>query len=688
MMEHKVALLRTREYWQAIEQCKMDFVYNNIDPLSNVAIRREVAESWMRSKQNGVKLDTDHLKYKMTYRQITDIKEKNKLLIEFAEPIIQKFIESDAASPNRSLELYDIHGIFISGTHVKLTDDKIESLIWNEKTTGTTAHDLAILHKKPYQLIGPENYLMIIKNTVCTSAPIINEEGVVLGTLDYVQILGENPWDEYAFEKYSQSMAWVCSMVMAIEEQIKIHKRNVSLREINEKLRKTSEALRITLDFFDEGVITTDAEGIISRVNKEGCKMLKAERSFLEGRNIAEFLQRGSVIPDCLAEKRSVDYIEENIHVNDEVQPYLLSIRPVLKPETTELDFAILRLDYADKINALVAARSGAVAKFRFEDIIGHSESVVRAKKMAQRFAESQENILLLGESGTDKEIFAQAIHNQLYPNRPFITLNCAAMPRNLIESELFGYESGVLTGAEKNGRPGKIELANGGTLFLDEIGEMPYEIQAAIMRVLNDKMVMRLGGKQYRHVQFRLITATSHDLTELAKKKAFREDFYFLLSVLYIEIPPLRERMDDIPLLADYFIEQYTTRMGFKVPRMTQAARMKLLEYDWPGNVRQLENAMIYAVNLAEDQVIDIHHLPKEVLQMKDNEGYWPKSTQSKENTQAAHFSIKDSEKDVILHALDSAGNNIAAAAKLLGVNKTTLYRKLKKHAIQYQQK
>ncbi|NLP43924.1 MAG: sigma 54-interacting transcriptional regulator, partial [Peptococcaceae bacterium] len=243
--------------------------------------------------------------------------------------------------------------------------------------------------------------------------------------------------------------------------------------------------------------------------------------------------------------------------------PYLISIRPVNKQNTRTPDVAVLRFHRPDKINSLITKRSGASAKYTFSDIIGKSEVIKRTKNLAKRFAATEENILLLGESGTGKEVFVQAIHNYSRPNSPFIALNCAAMPRNLIESELFGYESGTFTGADKSGRPGKIELANGGTLFLDEIGDMPYELQSVILRVLQDKQVLRLGGRRYKKVDFRLIAATNQDLRKLIAEKLFREDLYFRLSVLSIEIPPLRERRSDIMHLANYFLESYAERMG-----------------------------------------------------------------------------------------------------------------------------
>ncbi len=226
---------------------------------------------------------------------------------------------------------------------------------------------------------------------------------------------------------------------------------------------------------------------------------------------------------------------------------------------------------------------------------MGESHVFKRTVTLAERFAKSPENILLIGESGTGKELFAQAIHNVYCPQGPFMAVNCAAMPRELIESELFGYEGGSFTGAERAGRPGKIELAHGGTLFLDEIGDMPLELQAVLLRTLEDKQVMRVGGSRYKKVDFRLIAATNKSLLTMVRENQFREDLYFRISVLAIDIPPLRERNDDISLLSNFFVENYCRKMGWNIPEITPLAQSRINSYGWPGNVRQLQNAMIY---------------------------------------------------------------------------------------------
>jgi len=681
----------SKEYWEGIVQCKELFVKKDISPLNSPYLRKEVAESWIRSKKYGVCPWGTYEDYRLTEEELEQAREQNKQLIEVAQPLISNYLEL-ASRHGHSLELFDPSGVFLLGIHVNLSLDPVLAVVFNESTTGTTSHGLATYLKKPVQLIGPENYLDVWRNFICSAAPILNEENEVLGTLALIQDLGDRPWEKDPVKLHAHSLGWVSSLAVAIEKQLKLRNSYDSLSEVNKNLRKATETLKVTLEFIDEGVITIDPDGTIIRSNQEGSRIFNLNHDEMKGRKITDFLSPKSNLLDLVTKKKTVDYMEEYIVVGEEEKPYLVSVKPVKKQDTDELDFAILRFNHSDKINALVTSRSGATAKFSFDDIIGESVSMLKAKSLARRFAKSLDNVLLLGESGTGKELFAQAIHNSSRPGGPFIAVNCAAMPRNLIESELFGYESGAFTGAEKNGRPGKIELANGGTLFLDEIGDMPFELQAVILRVLQDKMVMRLGGKNYRQVNFRLITATNQNLQHLIQEKKFREDLYFRLSVLNIDIPPLRDRGYDIAILAEYFIKNYAEKMGLPVPTISDEAKEKILQYNWPGNVRQLENAIIYAVNLAEDNIIEVQHLPKELVERTEisppsgSEAVAPPTNNVPSDTKGEElFSMEESEKMAIQKAMNRAGNNVAIASKLLGISKTTLYRKLKKHNIDF---
>lgn len=287
-------------------------------------------------------------------------------------------------------------------------------------------------------------------------------------------------------------------------------------------------------------------------------------------------------------------------------------------------------------------------------------------------------NILIQGESGTGKDVYAQAVHNESRPDGPFVAVNCAAILRTLIESELFGYEGGAFTGAERQGRPGKIELANNGTLFLDEIGDMPLELQPVLLRVLEEKQVMRVGSNRYIPVDFRLITATNKNLLELVENGDFRQDLYYRLKVLEVNIPPLRARGQDILLLAQHFVEKIARQKNNSAPVLSDLAIIYLLKYDWPGNVRQLENAMFYAVTVCKGNIIKPEDLPAEILE-KLNIAEPANSTNNADNK----LSMQDVEKVMIINALKQTENNVSEAAKLLKMSRSTLYRKIKLYEI-----
>lgn len=341
------------------------------------------------------------------------------------------------------------------------------------------------------------------------------------------------------------------------------------------------------------------------------------------------------------------------------------------------------RAPHADKHGTAAVSEP---TDFNFNSILGRSRELTQTLELARRFAASQANILITGETGTGKELFAQAIHHESRPGGPFVGLNCAAIAKSLIESELFGYDNGAFTGASKNGSSGKIELAQGGTLLLDEIGDMPLETQAVLLRVLDNKQVMRVGGKKYKPVDFRLIASTNKDLEQAVAEGQFRQDLYYRLSVLTLPIPPLRQRGRDIAYLAEMFVNKYST--GATAAVISPETTQKLMEYHWPGNVRQLENTMIYALNVLDSDIILPQHLPDSISRRSinfPNPGF-PTSLQNLRQNDGLGLgelnhivSLKEAEDICIRNAMARSGNNIALAAELLEISKATLYRKLK---------
>jgi transcriptional regulator with PAS, ATPase and Fis domain len=318
----------------------------------------------------------------------------------------------------------------------------------------------------------------------------------------------------------------------------------------------------------------------------------------------------------------------------------------------------------SNRIGSGKRALTIAGTKDPFAAVVGTSAPLKETVALARRFAREDDGILLQGESGVGKELFAQAIHSISRPGRPFVAVNCGAIPKTLAESELFGYEGGSFTGAEHKGRKGKIEHAGGGTLFLDEIGDLPLELQPILLRVLEEKQVTRVGGTRALPVDFHLIAATNQNLSELMRQGLFREDLYYRLAIFRIMIPPLRDRDQDILLLCEYFLAEQARKRGVPALRLSRAAKTALLCYAWPGNVRQLANSMKYAACGTSDEVIRPEHLPAEI----------------RVGVTAAEQG-EPAEVEIIREALQQSEHNLTATARLLGLSRATLYRKLNKY-------
>ena len=316
-------------------------------------------------------------------------------------------------------------------------------------------------------------------------------------------------------------------------------------------------------------------------------------------------------------------------------------------------------------------------AKYSFSNIIGESKSLMEVKNICQRAAMSDSNVLIMGESGTGKELFAHAIHNASdRASGPFVKINCAAIPSELLESELFGYEGGAFTGAKKEGKVGKFELANGGSIFLDEIGDMPLQMQVKLLRVLQEREIERIGSTKTRPINVRIISATNKNLEEEVKSGNFREDLYYRLNVMSVNIEPLRKRKDDIRPLAKALVKKLSSQMGVHVDSISEKAMAALEAYDWPGNIRELENVIERSINLLDsDRIIKVSTLPVHITQSHKTHVYIAGSTLKEQ--------LYDVEKSIILECLNENQGNKQKTANDLDMSRTSLYHKLKSYGI-----
>ncbi len=355
---------------------------------------------------------------------------------------------------------------------------------------------------------------------------------------------------------------------------------------------------------------------------------------------------------------------------------------------TKPLDFDVLRF----ALNKFIVEESEIQSESKQNGVvIGKSPAMNELAQMVELVAPSEATILITGESGTGKEVLARAVQSHsLRKDKPFITVNCAALPENLLESELFGHEKGAFTGADKT-RDGRFLQADQGTLFLDEIGEMPFSLQAKLLRFLQEGEVQRLGSDKIIKTDVRIITATNRDLQEEVRKQNFREDLYYRLNVISLHIPPLRERVEDIPYLAQLFLEKYSMLNKKKITGFTAQAMHALLSYSWKGNVRELENAIERAVILNPGDVLQLKTLPMAILQYLENsEGQRPQqapitiqqlSTAHSLTPSAQSTSIDNVEKNLIMKTLLETNDNKSEAARRLGITRATLHNKLKKY-------
>jgi transcriptional regulator with PAS, ATPase and Fis domain len=332
-------------------------------------------------------------------------------------------------------------------------------------------------------------------------------------------------------------------------------------------------------------------------------------------------------------------------------------------------------------------------SKYSFHDLIGNSFAFLAAKKLAERISDSNSTVLLIGESGTGKELFAQAIHdNSGRCSSPFVAINCASIPEHLLESELYGYEDGAFTGAKKGGKMGQFENANGGTLFLDEIGDMPLSMQSKLLRVLQEKEVRRVGGQKSTPIDVRVIAATHRNLEKMVEEGEFRQDLYYRLNVIKIDIPPLRKRKEDIPLISISLLKKLEKRFFRKGIELSDEVLENLMEHKWPGNIRELENVLERCVNVLDGNTIQLVHLPLYLREQpeRDEQNQAIPIDNDAASSISAPLSVKPlketlavAEKQAIQNALALTGGNKLEAANLLEISKTSFYEKCKLYDI-----
>ncbi|MDD2318446.1 MAG: sigma-54-dependent Fis family transcriptional regulator [Geobacteraceae bacterium] len=646
----------TAQVIHLIEEAWNRYIANDV--LDVHKLRPEVAHSWQRCR--NFKVDPyEQQNFDSKGSELKDVLQASQHLIKIARPFIHNLYGFVKGS-GFQVVLADKEGLIVEAIGDPEIIKKTKQIQlcpggnWSEAVKGTNAIGTAIFEKKPIQIFAREHFCQPHHFLTCSASPVYDPEGQMVGVLD---ITG----DYKAFNPHTLSM--VVAAVSAIENQLRLHKTTSKLY-VSYKFSNT------LLETISDGVIAVDTNGVITQLNSYGGKILGADPKFSIGKHIATVLKKPAAILQVLS--TGVEYRDHELFNEDTGKKVNQSVSPLR--DDTGRTIGVLGILREHKERQAGRRNGSLTAKYVLDDIIGDSESVLVAKKWARIAAGSPSTVLLTGESGTGKELFAQAIHNgSSRKERPFIAINCAALPDTLIESELFGYEEGSFTGSKKGGQAGKFELANGGTIFLDEIGDIPLYTQVKLLRVIQEKKISRIGSSGEINVDIRIVAATHKDLKEEVQKGNFRKDLYYRLNVITINIASLRERMDDLSLLAKHFVQKLSLKLDKKNITVTDDFLDKLKTYSWPGNIRELENAIERALNILTDHgvlVPDLLHFDSPVP-AKIGE----RITEVK--------SLKDIEKDAIVQALNIYKGNILKVSAKLGVGRNTLYRKIKEYDI-----
>lgn len=645
------------ELLERIKKQKEDLIYRHINPAQVDTVRHEIVESWVHSLQNGHDILNPKRGPILPDSEFKVLLSEKEDLIKIARSYFRR-VEPIFFNTNCTLLLADEHGVNLLDTYHQDNRDIYLGEIGTEETVGTSAQSISLIHEYPFQLFGPEHYFEDWSRSAASACPIFDFNHNLIGILSISS--------RYDCDQTPQTLGLVVTMALVLQNELNI--------KVNHDLLNSS------LEATDKGVVILNNKGFITNANIQARNLFSSLSKELSGVYFENIFGHQPAITNVLQTGKLMKDIDIEIEKSRE-KFHLVSIQPfrslnrivgcvifIRKIERTQL-----------MVPQPVTSQNHYGTRYTFEDIIGNSSQLFKSISIAKKICICDVNILIQGESGTGKELFAQAIHNESRPNGSFIPVNCAAIPKTLIESELFGYEGGAFTGAEHKGRMGKIEIANGGTLFLDEIGDMPLDLQPVLLRVLEEKKFMRVGGNRFIPVNFRLVAATNSDLLRMVENNLFRQDLYYRLAALKIAIPPLREREADITLLAKHILGKYCRNQAIPIPSFSPTAEYQLMHYAWPGNVRQLENAIIYALKMSSGTVIDYEDLPEEIKM--ETPIYVQKAVVHQDNDN--YYSLKDIEKSVILETLLKNKNNICETASILGLSRTTLYRKIKDYDI-----
>jgi len=585
---------------------------------------------------------------RVSFEELSRRKEINKIWLSSMVSLMEKFISK--------IKKKDFYISFIDSDRVVLKTISpsggkgvfTEGAVINKEFFGTTSMELSLARNEEMEVIGSDHTSSQLKDWACASSPIHDSEGKIYGVISLASKIDNYP---------DYGLGIISSLSLAVEKEVR-------WREISENFKLSKKYLEIISKGTKDGIICLDEEAKILYINETAGEILHVDPKNSLGKFVGDIVDFNPVILSVF--KTHEGYTDREFIINSPLWGTLHFIKSAVVIRDEKGNFAGV-VDFFRKIGRVrkfVTSYIGAQAKFNFSDIIGSSPKLRESIRISKIASKSNSNVLILGETGTGKEMFAQAIHYEgLRKKEPFMVINCGAIPRELAESEFFGYEPGTFTGADKKGRPGKFELANRGTIFLDEIGEFPLGLQVKLLRVLQERSITRVGGVRLIAVDVRIIAASNRDLSKEIDNGNFRNDLYHRLNVIKIKLPPLRERNEDIPILVNYFVEKLSGKLQKKISKVDSSFIKPLLAYSFPGNIRELENIIERALNICEGGILNNFHLPLEIL--KNNSSF---------------KSMNNIKRDSLIQALQETKWNISKVAKMLGISRPTIYNHINK--------
>ncbi|GGF99554.1 signal-transduction and transcriptional-control protein [Paenibacillus albidus] len=622
----------------------------------------EIAASWRRCRQAGVDPMCGKGMQVSEEELATRLQEKKQLL-SVAKPVMNSIYQI-IKDTVYAIVLTDQDGVLLHTMLNKELEPEcvkvnfVEGAKWDELSVGTNAVGTALAINDAIQVLGGEHYCTSHHAWTCSAAPIHDSRGHVIGCLD---LSGK------AEDVHAHTFGVVVSAVSSIEKQL--------------HMLETSQMMHAVFQSMQDGLLVIDTEYRVRHYNERLASIFMLSPEQMEALNIKELLEEVD-LDSVFAGERFLSYADCTLTVGSNKIDCMVNIYPFTFDD--KILGASLTIREAGQVRKEVNQLAGFKANYRFREVITDNPYMQGQIAFAQRIAKTNCTVLIEGESGTGKELFAQSIHNaSLRAGGPFIAINCAALPKDLVESELFGYEKGSFTGALREGNPGKFELANGGTIFLDEIGELPLEIQAKLLRVLDNHKVRRIGGKHERTMDVRVIAATNRDLVEEVSLKSYRSDLYYRLNVINIKLLPLRERREDIAPLARLFLQKCNRDNPGPVKRFSPSFLEALQSYEWQGNARELQNAVQRAYYVCSSADITHLNLPpaRTTPVIYSNSG--SVAVPQKRATEAYGKKMEQIQIESICSALKTCGGNVVSAAKMLGIGKSTMYRKIAEYGI-----